>query len=114
MPASRPLPPLVAGWRGARGERESLRTRSNRYNVGGDAFYVEGAKWSGIHHLRSANGETLVYWKPDRSRPECGDVDLYPPERNVDEDRVACLPALTHARGPVSYTHLTLPTILRV
>ncbi|KAH8047223.1 ribonuclease [Aureococcus anophagefferens] len=78
------------------GARCVCLVRWTTYSVADDAFYVEGAKWSGIHHLRSANGETLVYRKPDRAAPVVGDVDEYPPDRNVDEDRVAMFTALSH------------------
>ena len=78
------------------GARCVCLVRWTTYSVADDAFYVEGAKWSGIHHLRSANGETLVYRKPDRESPVVGDVDEYPPDRNVDEDRVAMFTALSH------------------
>ena len=78
------------------GARCACLVRWATYNVAAEAFFAEGAKWSGIHHLRSANGETLVYVKPDRKRPHLGDVDEYPPDRNVDEDRVAMFTALSH------------------
>ncbi|KAH8055635.1 hypothetical protein JL722_7975 [Aureococcus anophagefferens] len=78
------------------GARCVCLVRWTTYSVADDAFYVEGAKWSGIHHLRSANGETLVYRKPDRAAPVVGDVDEYPADRNVDEDRVAMFTALSH------------------
>ena len=46
--------------------------------------------------MRSANGESLVYWKPNPQTPAVGDVAPYPPDRDVDEDRVAVQSALTH------------------
>lgn len=78
------------------GARCACLARWATYSVAEDGFYAEGAKWSGMHHTRSVNGETLVYFRPDPRSPILGDVARYPPDRDVDEDREALFPALTH------------------
>ena len=92
----------------ATGAGACVLARWTTYGAADGAFYAEGAKWSGIHHhrscprrrpaapaaaatarLRAGNGETLVYRKPTGAP---GDVGEFPPDRNVDEDRVALRP----------------------